>query len=226
MIREDVALVSLDYFSNIETLEDLPDALVSNIIDKTGDLISMNMSIKKALDSITHREKEVLFCRFFCDMTLKGTGEKIGITQERVRQIEAKALRKLRHPRRSVEMGLNEDYGVDDEWHAHRSHMSLHTYEHEDAVQMPESIFAKSVPVICVKFQIQVRECRNTYRKYTQYVLLGCGLDSRYYTIPDKISIRGSVFYELPGLKENAVTESGDEYVFVTYSRQKRKAKA
>jgi RNA polymerase primary sigma factor len=57
------------------------------------------------LDSLTAREAKVLRMRFGIDMntdhTLEEVGKQFDVTRERIRQIEAKALRKLRHPSRS-----------------------------------------------------------------------------------------------------------------------------
>jgi RNA polymerase primary sigma factor len=57
------------------------------------------------LDSLTSREAKVLRMRFGIDMntdhTLEEVGKQFDVTRERIRQIEAKALRKLRHPTRS-----------------------------------------------------------------------------------------------------------------------------
>lgn len=61
--------------------------------------------MKDILDSLSPRERHVLKLRFGLDdgqsRTLEEVGQKFGVTRERVRQIEAKALRKLRHPMRS-----------------------------------------------------------------------------------------------------------------------------
>ena len=54
--------------------------------------------IPKALDSLTSREKKVIEMRFYENMTMRECGAKLGVSNERIRQIEAKALRKLRHP--------------------------------------------------------------------------------------------------------------------------------
>lgn len=55
--------------------------------------------VDEALGCLTSREAKVLRLRFYEDMTLAAIGEQFGVQKERVRQIEAKALRKLRHPR-------------------------------------------------------------------------------------------------------------------------------
>jgi RNA polymerase primary sigma factor len=61
--------------------------------------------ISDALDTLTEREKQVLKLRFGLEdgtcRTLEEVGNMFGVTRERIRQIEAKALRKLRHPSRS-----------------------------------------------------------------------------------------------------------------------------
>jgi RNA polymerase primary sigma factor len=65
----------------------------------------LKQEVHKLLDSLKPREAEIIRLRFgFEDgrsYTLKEVGEKLGITRERVRQIESKALRRLRHPYRS-----------------------------------------------------------------------------------------------------------------------------
>lgn len=57
--------------------------------------------ISAALATLTEREQGVIALRFQRKMTLEQSGKEYGITRERVRQIEAKAIRKLRHPSRT-----------------------------------------------------------------------------------------------------------------------------
>ena len=60
---------------------------------------------RSVLSGLTAREAKVLRMRFGIDMntdhTLEEVGKQFDVTRERIRQIEAKALRKLRHPTRS-----------------------------------------------------------------------------------------------------------------------------
>ena len=61
--------------------------------------------MEDVLENLTVREKKVLQLRFGLEdgrpRTLEEVGQEFGVTRERIRQIEAKALRKLRHPSRS-----------------------------------------------------------------------------------------------------------------------------
>ena len=65
---------------------------------------SLREVTKEVLDTLTPREAKVLRMRFGIEMntdhTLEEVGKQFDVTRERIRQIEAKALRKLRHPLR------------------------------------------------------------------------------------------------------------------------------
>jgi len=77
---------------------------------------SMRDVVKDVLDSLTPREAKVLRMRFGVEMstdhTLEEVGKQFDVTRERIRQIEAKALRKMRHPSRSDKLKtfLEEDW--------------------------------------------------------------------------------------------------------------------
>jgi RNA polymerase primary sigma factor len=64
--------------------------------------------LRQVLDSLSEREREVLSMRFGLQdgnvRTLEEVGQAFGVTRERIRQIEVKALRKLRHPTRSKKL--------------------------------------------------------------------------------------------------------------------------
>ncbi len=67
--------------------------------------VGLSEATREVLESLTPREAKVLRMRFGIDMntdhTLEEVGKQFDVTRERIRQIEAKALRKLRHPNRS-----------------------------------------------------------------------------------------------------------------------------
>ena len=92
---------------------DEDDSSLGDFIEDTNALIPVDAAIQtglknsttKVLASLTPREERVLRMRFGIGMntdhTLEEVGKQFDVTRERIRQIEAKALRKLRHPSRS-----------------------------------------------------------------------------------------------------------------------------
>jgi len=82
----------------------IEDTNVMSPIDATTD-INLTETVRNVLAGLTPREAKVLRMRFGIDMntdhTLEEVGKQFDVTRERIRQIEAKALRKLRHPSRS-----------------------------------------------------------------------------------------------------------------------------
>jgi len=65
---------------------------------------ALRTQLEEILSTLSEREEQVLRYRFGLEddteYTLEQVGKKFGVTRERIRQIEAKALRKLRHPHR------------------------------------------------------------------------------------------------------------------------------
>jgi RNA polymerase primary sigma factor len=84
-----------DFIEDSATLAPADAAMYSSLRDVTAEI----------LDTLTPREAKVLRMRFGIEMntdhTLEEVGKQFDVTRERIRQIEAKALRKLRHPTRS-----------------------------------------------------------------------------------------------------------------------------
>ena len=84
-----------DFIEDAATLTPIDAAVYGSLRDVTAEI----------LESLTPREAKVLRMRFGIEMntdhTLEEVGKQFDVTRERIRQIEAKALRKLRHPTRS-----------------------------------------------------------------------------------------------------------------------------
>ncbi|MGB7989457.1 MAG: RNA polymerase sigma factor RpoD [Candidatus Methylophosphatis roskildensis] len=87
-----------DFIEDLSTLAPADAAMFASLREAT----------KEVLDSLTPREAKVLRMRFGIEMntdhTLEEVGKQFDVTRERIRQIEAKALRKLRHPSRSEKL--------------------------------------------------------------------------------------------------------------------------
>ncbi|MES1983210.1 MAG: RNA polymerase sigma factor RpoD [Pseudomonadota bacterium] len=87
-----------DFIEDSNTLAPIEAAVYDSLRNVTKDI----------LDSLTPREAKVLRMRFGIEMntdhTLEEVGKQFDVTRERIRQIEAKALRKLRHPSRSEKL--------------------------------------------------------------------------------------------------------------------------
>ena len=82
----------------------IEDEVIENPVDYTTRVV-LREQLDEVLDTLTDREENVLRLRFGLDdgkmRTLEDVGKVFNVTRERIRQIEAKALRKLRHPSRS-----------------------------------------------------------------------------------------------------------------------------
>lgn len=110
----DIMRISMDPMSletpvgNNEDSTELGDFIEDESVVEPVDAASKELlreQIRNVLSFLSDREREVLEMRFGLndgkDHTLEEVGKEFGVTRERIRQIEAKALRKLRHPSRS-----------------------------------------------------------------------------------------------------------------------------
>ena len=85
----------------------IEDEVIENPVDYTTRVV-LREQLDEVLDTLTYLEENVLRLRFGLDdgkmRTLEDVGKVFNVTRERIRQIEAKALRKLRHPSRSKQL--------------------------------------------------------------------------------------------------------------------------
>jgi RNA polymerase primary sigma factor len=121
-VRE-ILRVSQDTISLEQPMGEEDDFSLSDLIEDQGAVVPadaatrtmLNEAVKKALSELSDREQDVVRLRFGLDdgqvRTLEEVGRVFGVTRERVRQIEAKTLAKLRHPIRSQPL---RDYLEDD----------------------------------------------------------------------------------------------------------------
>jgi RNA polymerase primary sigma factor len=90
------------------TLGDLIEATDAANPHAVAEATDLQRTLAEALTELTPREQKILRMRFGIgdtnDRTLAEIGEELGVTRERIRQIEAQALEKLRHPRRSCKL--------------------------------------------------------------------------------------------------------------------------
>ncbi len=103
--------VSLETPIGEEEDSHLGDFIADDVTPAPADVAAFTLlkeQLMEVLDSLTPREKKVLRLRFGLDdgkaRTLEEVGKEFNVTRERIRQIEAKALRKLRHPSRSKKL--------------------------------------------------------------------------------------------------------------------------
>src|SRR6056300_1319309 len=103
--KNDVMRLSTN--ESLDTINEVSPVIVDNCLEE---LKRQNLKevVTKILSSLQPREERVLRLRFGInlkkDYTLEEVGKIINVNRERVRQIEAKALRKLKHPSRSKEL--------------------------------------------------------------------------------------------------------------------------
>ena len=100
-----IPIPELDISPEIANTEEISALIEKDTPEDVYISHELKETVADILDSLTPRECKVLKLRFGIDMpndwTLEEVGKLMGCTKERVRQIEAKALRKMRHPSRS-----------------------------------------------------------------------------------------------------------------------------
>ena len=108
--------IALDPISLETTIGDEEDSKISDFIEDESALspleatsqVLLREQLLSVIETLTPREQKVIRMRYGLDnshpRTLEEVGKEFNVTRERIRQIEAKALRKLRHPNRSKKL--------------------------------------------------------------------------------------------------------------------------
>jgi RNA polymerase primary sigma factor len=109
----DIQRINQDTVSLEQPMGEEEDFSLSDVIEDQGAVVPpdaatrvlLNEAVKKALSELSPREQDIVRLRFGLEdghiRTLEEVGRAFGVTRERIRQIEAKTLAKLRHPMRS-----------------------------------------------------------------------------------------------------------------------------
>ena len=112
----EIQKIALDPISLETTIGDEEDSKISDFIEDESALspleatsqILLREQLLSVIETLTPREQKVIRMRYGLDnshpRTLEEVGKEFNVTRERIRQIEAKALRKLRHPNRSKKL--------------------------------------------------------------------------------------------------------------------------
>ena len=112
----EILRISMDLLSLDSPIGEGEDSNLANFVEDQnavapGDAVTRTLlveAVREVLGDLGKREQEVVRMRFGLDdgqpRTLKEVGEAFGVTRERIRQIEAKTLTKLRHPHRSDQL--------------------------------------------------------------------------------------------------------------------------
>lgn len=134
--RKHDMLKTMDDYTEEDNYEDDANNKLKLVYDNEDELDiaeinSLRANINEVLETLTEREQGVLRMRFGLDgddpMTLEQVAAKFFVTRERVRQIEAKALRRLRHPSRANRINIYRD-------------KNSHYYEESDLPYWVESL--------------------------------------------------------------------------------------
>lgn len=160
--------------------DDLTDEEKSSVLLKTK-----AQGLLEAMETLTERERDVLAYRYRDGLTLEETGKKYHIVRERVRQVEARALRKLRHPmRREIIEGVSySDYKSlrEDFWELQARYERVHAQALEECMenmcdakaqleelQAHEAKSVREIPI--VDMGLSVRSCNCLIRHRIQTV--------------------------------------------------------
>jgi RNA polymerase sigma factor (sigma-70 family) len=111
LVHNIFSTVSLNRYVGEDEDSELGDFVIDQVSPTVEEIVveeEMKQALNDVLETITPREEKVIRLRFGLDdgkeRTLEQVGNVFGVTRERIRQIEAKALRKLRHPSRSKKL--------------------------------------------------------------------------------------------------------------------------
>lgn len=149
------------------------------------------------LSSMTDRERDVVMRRYYHQKTLKEVGEEIGVKQERVRQIEAKAIRKMRNTHCSyimlhgikayIDKRVNEKVDAELEFRKKELEVEYRQKIGQLATEKPKDVYARVLALTIEELDLTVRSYNCLKRAWCETVK---DIVERYPTYKSAMNIR------------------------------------
>ena len=121
-------------------------------------------ALYRAVAELPERVQEVIACRYKAHMTLEETGKCFGVTRERIRQLEHKGLRLLRHPRNKFICDVEKIIKAKEEAEKERDRLKLENIELRDRLKISptewiEKVIDPDIPIADMELSVRSYNC-------------------------------------------------------------------